>query len=135
MGPAAAQLPLATPAGSCPPTTAARVSFCCACLTLCRAGPQGSARGAPRRPTACRLRALAFAPPTLATPTHPPHATCPHVVPLSDDSLVRKHDDQLPVSALPLSTANIWSVIRSQKDLNLPAHKARFCWAGKGGGG
>ncbi|KAI8462488.1 MAG: root hair defective 3 GTP-binding protein [Monoraphidium minutum] len=39
------------------------------------------------------------------------------------DSLVRRHADRLPAGALPLSTANIWSVIRSQKDLNLPAHK------------
>ncbi|GBF96639.1 hypothetical protein Rsub_09272 [Raphidocelis subcapitata] len=39
------------------------------------------------------------------------------------DSLVRRHPDQLPAGALSLSTANIWSVIRSQKDLNLPAHK------------
>lgn len=38
-------------------------------------------------------------------------------------SLVRRHPDQLPAGALPLSTANIWAVIRSQKDLNLPAHK------------
>lgn len=39
------------------------------------------------------------------------------------DSLVRRHPDRMPASALPLSTASIWNVIRSQKDLNLPAHK------------
>jgi hypothetical protein len=38
-------------------------------------------------------------------------------------SLVRRYPDRLPASALALSAANIWSVIRSQKDLNLPAHK------------
>ena len=43
---------------------------------------------------------------------------------------MRRHPDQLPAGALPLSTANIWSVIRSQKDLNLPAHKV-----GAGAGG
>ncbi len=41
------------------------------------------------------------------------------------DGLVRASPDKLPAGALALSTANIWSVIRSQKDLNLPAHKVR----------
>lgn len=31
--------------------------------------------------------------------------------------------DRLPVDALALSMRSIWEVIRSQKDLNLPAHK------------
>lgn len=38
--------------------------------------------------------------------------------------------DKLPADALPLSIENIWAVIRSQKDLNLPAHKVR--WEGLG---
>ncbi|KAF8071092.1 RHD3 [Scenedesmus sp. PABB004] len=42
--------------------------------------------------------------------------------PDGDDSLVRA-EEKLPADALVLSTRNIWSIIRSQKDLNLPAHK------------
>eukprot|EP00877_Chromochloris_zofingiensis_P002056 jgi/Chrzof1/11851/Cz06g12110.t1 len=42
--------------------------------------------------------------------------------PEDERSLVRVYD-KLPADALPLSLQNIWSVIRSQKDLNLPAHK------------
>jgi len=33
--------------------------------------------------------------------------------------------DRLPGSALPLSLATMWEVVRSQRDLNLPAHKVR----------
>lgn len=39
-----------------------------------------------------------------------------------DDTLVRA-GDKLPADSLVLSTKNIWSIIKSQKDLNLPAHK------------
>jgi hypothetical protein len=42
--------------------------------------------------------------------------------PAGDDTLVRE-GDKLPADSLVLSTKNIWSIIRSQKDLNLPAHK------------
>lgn len=44
-------------------------------------------------------------------------------LPTADDSLFRT-DNKLPGDALTLSTGSIWEVIRSQKDLNLPAHKA-----------
>jgi hypothetical protein len=53
-----------------------------------------------------------------------------------DDSLVRTGDGRLPADSLVLSTRNIWGIIKSQKDLNLPAHKvrrssgARFCGCG-----
>lgn len=40
-----------------------------------------------------------------------------------DDSLLRTGDDKLPADSLVLSTQQIWEVIKSQKDLNLPAHK------------
>uniref|UniRef100_A0A383VTW4 Protein ROOT HAIR DEFECTIVE 3 homolog n=1 Tax=Tetradesmus obliquus TaxID=3088 RepID=A0A383VTW4_TETOB len=40
-----------------------------------------------------------------------------------DDSLVRAANGRLPADSLVLSTRNIWGIIRSQKDLNLPAHK------------
>jgi hypothetical protein len=33
--------------------------------------------------------------------------------------------DKLPGDAFALSLHSIWDVIRSQKDLNLPAHKVR----------
>lgn len=51
-------------------------------------------------------------------------ANCPVMCDAHADerSLVRVYD-KLPADALPLSLQNIWSVIRSQKDLNLPAHK------------
>jgi hypothetical protein len=51
---------------------------------------------------------------------------CPMLCPLpaGDDTLVRE-GDKLPADSLVLSTGNIWSIIRSQKDLNLPAHKVR----------
>lgn len=39
------------------------------------------------------------------------------------DSLVRRNPERLPADSLPMSTADIWSTIRHQKDLNLPAHK------------
>lgn len=42
--------------------------------------------------------------------------------PAGDDTLVRE-GDKLPADSLVLSTKNIWDIIRSQKDLNLPAHK------------
>ncbi len=42
--------------------------------------------------------------------------------PADDDSLVRG-EEKLPGDAFALSVRNIWEVIRSQKDLNLPAHK------------
>jgi hypothetical protein len=38
--------------------------------------------------------------------------------------------DKLPADSLVLSTKNIWSIIKSQKDLNLPAHKVRECGCG-----
>mmetsp|Transcript_17254 Transcript_17254/g.51819 ORF Transcript_17254/g.51819 Transcript_17254/m.51819 type:complete len:843 (-) Transcript_17254:172-2700(-) len=41
----------------------------------------------------------------------------------ADDSLARRQADRLPADALALSMRSIWEVIRSQKDLNLPAHK------------
>lgn len=44
--------------------------------------------------------------------------------PAGDDTLVRE-GDKLPADSLVLSTKNIWSIIKSQKDLNLPAHKVR----------
>jgi hypothetical protein len=53
-----------------------------------------------------------------------------------DDSLVRTGDGRLPADSLVLSTRNIWGIIKSQKDLNLPAHKvrrssgSRFCGCG-----
>eukprot|EP00878_Enallax_costatus_P007274 GHUV01007620.1.p1 GENE.GHUV01007620.1~~GHUV01007620.1.p1 ORF type:complete len:669 (+),score=286.68 GHUV01007620.1:963-2969(+) len=40
-----------------------------------------------------------------------------------DGSLLRAGDDKLPADSLVLSTKQIWDVIKSQKDLNLPAHK------------
>ncbi|KAF6265964.1 RHD3/Sey1 [Scenedesmus sp. NREL 46B-D3] len=40
-----------------------------------------------------------------------------------DGSLVRAANGRLPADALVLSTRNIWGIIKSQKDLNLPAHK------------
>ena len=40
----------------------------------------------------------------------------------AEDTLVRG-DEKLPGDAFALSIHNIWDVIRSQKDLNLPAHK------------
>lgn len=39
-----------------------------------------------------------------------------------DETLVMPHDT-LPADSLPLSLGGIWGVIKSQKDLNLPAHK------------
>ncbi len=42
----------------------------------------------------------------------------------AEDSLFR-HEDKLPGDAFVLSTGSIWEVIRSQKDLNLPAHKVK----------
>ena len=38
---------------------------------------------------------------------------------------MRPSDDKLPAAALALSTKKVWEVIRSQRDLNLPAHKVR----------
>ncbi len=38
---------------------------------------------------------------------------------------MRPDPERLPLDALPLSLAEIWAVIHSQKDLNLPAHKVR----------
>jgi hypothetical protein len=40
-----------------------------------------------------------------------------------DDTLVVKPVDKLPADSFALSSENIWKIIRSQKDLNLPAHK------------
>ena len=40
-----------------------------------------------------------------------------------EDTLVRTSGDKLPAAALALSTKKVWEVIRSQRDLNLPAHK------------
>ncbi|KXZ47030.1 hypothetical protein GPECTOR_38g267 [Gonium pectorale] len=42
--------------------------------------------------------------------------------PDGDDSLIHG-EEKLPGDAFALSIRNIWEVIRSQKDLNLPAHK------------
>lgn len=39
------------------------------------------------------------------------------------DSTLRRALDRLPADAFSLSLQQIWEVIRSQKDLNLPAHK------------
>ena len=48
----------------------------------------------------------------------------PHFMhPADKESLVRVSNDKLPGVALALSTSRVWEVIRSQKDLNLPAHK------------
>jgi hypothetical protein len=44
-----------------------------------------------------------------------------------DDSLVRAANGRLPADSLVLSTRNIWGIIKSQKDLNLPAHKVGCC--------
>ena len=41
-----------------------------------------------------------------------------------EETLIRG-DEKLPGDAFALSIRNIWEVIRSQKDLNLPAHKVR----------
>lgn len=38
---------------------------------------------------------------------------------------MRAANGRLPADSLVLSTRNIWGIIRSQKDLNLPAHKVR----------
>lgn len=40
-----------------------------------------------------------------------------------DDTLVRVSQDALPGDAFALSMGNLWDIIKSQKDLNLPAHK------------
>ncbi len=40
-----------------------------------------------------------------------------------DNSLVRISQDALPGDAFALSLNKVWEVIKSQKDLNLPAHK------------
>jgi len=40
-----------------------------------------------------------------------------------DNSLVRVSQDALPGDAFALSLNKVWEVIKSQKDLNLPAHK------------
>ena len=40
-----------------------------------------------------------------------------------DNSLVRISPDALPGDAFALSLNKFWEVIKSQKDLNLPAHK------------
>ena len=66
----------------------------------------------------------------------PPRApSLPLAVPPAEDSLFRS-DDKLPGDAFALSTGSIWDIIRSQKDLNLPAHKVGGGGrGGKGGGG
>ncbi|MEW5304073.1 MAG: hypothetical protein WDW36_006707 [Sanguina aurantia] len=40
-----------------------------------------------------------------------------------DESLVDLETDRLPADSFAMSTEQIWDVIHSQKDLNLPAHK------------
>ena len=40
-----------------------------------------------------------------------------------EDSLVHVSRDALPGDAFALSMSKVWEVIKSQKDLNLPAHK------------
>lgn len=40
-----------------------------------------------------------------------------------EDSLVHVSQDALPGDAFALSLNKVWEVIKSQKDLNLPAHK------------
>lgn len=47
---------------------------------------------------------------------------CAHV-PTGADSLVHVSQDSLPGDAFALSLNKVWEVIKSQKDLNLPAHK------------
>lgn len=42
------------------------------------------------------------------------------------ESLVRVSNEKLPAAALALSTSRVWEVIRSQKDLNLPAHRVIY---------
>jgi Root hair defective 3 GTP-binding protein (RHD3) len=42
------------------------------------------------------------------------------------DTLIRPHDN-LPADSLAMSLQGIWEVVRSQKDLNLPAHKVTRC--------
>ena len=44
-------------------------------------------------------------------------------VPTGADSLVHVSQDALPGDAFALSLNKVWEVIKSQKDLNLPAHK------------
>lgn len=43
--------------------------------------------------------------------------------PTGEDSLVHVSQDALPGDAFALSLNKVWEVIKSQKDLNLPAHK------------
>jgi hypothetical protein len=42
-----------------------------------------------------------------------------------DDTLIRPSAERLPGHALTLSLEHLWQEIQTQKDLNLPAHKAR----------
>ena len=69
-------------------------------------------------------------------PIQTPYApSLPLAVPPAEDSLFRS-DDKLPGDAFALSTGSIWDIIRSQKDLNLPAHKVGGEGGeGRGGGG
>jgi hypothetical protein len=53
------------------------------------------------------------------------------LLPSGEESLVKEDPARLPLDALPYSLAEIWQVIRSQKDLNLPAHKV---WGGHASG-
>lgn len=43
-----------------------------------------------------------------------------------EESLVRISDDKLPGNSLAFSMRKMWEQIRTQKDLNLPAHKVHF---------
>lgn len=42
---------------------------------------------------------------------------------VGEDTLVHVSQDALPGDAFALSLNKVWEVIKSQKDLNLPAHK------------
>lgn len=49
---------------------------------------------------------------------------------LSGDDTLCRPNDHLPGAAFSLSCKKIWEVIRTQKDLNLPAHKVRALFFG-----
>lgn len=50
------------------------------------------------------------------------HLKCPFEC-TGEDSLVHVSRDALPGDAFAFSMSKVWEVIKSQKDLNLPAHK------------
>ncbi len=57
---------------------------------------------------------------------HAVRPSSPHTLsgPPDEETLLRG-DEKLPGDSFALSIRNIWEVIRSQKDLNLPAHKVQ----------